>query len=166
MAKFSQSSISQLGGFNEAVLAQELLYGVDTYYNITITDSGTGLPYDLTNWTFAFRLIRRGVTSVSVNRWDEIDVVGLTRLARELEMNLDTNVKVFNPTGGVVRLLIDNTFFSAVPSLIDSDAVPVYTGYLQATLPAIGTVGSVGYIPPQNKKVLLMFVIRSDGVLA
>lgn len=166
MAKFSQSTINQLGGFDSVVLAQELLWGVDVYYNITITDTGTGLPYDLTGWNFQFRLIRRAVDSVALNRHGEVEVVGLQRLARETEINLDNKIVVVNSSTGLVRMLVDSDFFENVPSLLDSDTIPVYTGYFGATLPAVGTIGNSNYIPPQQKKIMLLFAVRSDGVLA
>ena len=165
MAKFSENTINQIGTTNDTIYAQELLYGVDNYWNINLTDPVTKTAYDLTGWTFSCRLMRRTVTSVENGR-KGIELIGLQRAIRETEINLDTSVKVYDPTNGKVRLLLDDSFFSNVPSLIDSNTPPVYTGYFSATLPSSGTVGTDSYIPPQTKKILLLFIVRSDGVTA
>jgi hypothetical protein len=164
MAKFSQKTISEIGGSNDTVYAQELLYGSDTYWNVTVSDDA-GIPYDLSTWSFSFRLIRRVVQSITEGRYG-IEIEGLQRAPRETEVNLDTSVKVYDPVNGKVRILIDKSFFNTVPSTIDSDSPPVYTGYFAATSPGIGVVGSPAYIPPQTKKILLLFIVRSDGCTA
>ena len=164
MARFSKNSIVQLGGFDSDVIAEELLYGQDTYWNVTITDGTTdNLPLDLTDWTFEFRLICRQVTSIEDTR-QGLELVDLRPVAGAPVLILDSNVKVYNPVNGAVRLIIDDSVFSQFSPSINTDAPPVYTGYLGAVLPAVGTLGDVGYIPPQMKKILLCFVIRSDGI--
>lgn len=165
MAKFSEKTINEVGGGNETVYCQELTYGTDNYWNVTLSDSATSLPYDLTGWTFSLRLVRRGIDNI-VNGRTGLELVGLKRLPRETELNLDSAVKIYDPLNGKVRILLDDTFFDAIPSVLDSDNPPVYTGYFSATLPSSGTFGTDNYIPPQNKKVLLLFIVRSDGVNA
>lgn len=167
MARFSQNTIRQVAGFDQEVIAEELLYGVDDYWNVTIRD-GTGSnaqPINITNWTFEFRLIRRTITGITDGR-NGLELEGLAPAPGATTMNLDTNVKVYNPTAGQLRLLIDDTFFSQLPPIIDTSTPPVYTGYLKATLPATGTPGTVNYIPAQNKKILLLFIVQSDGITA
>jgi hypothetical protein len=165
MAKFSEKTINEISSGNETVYAQELMYGTDNYWNINMTDTVTGSPYDLTLWTFSFRLVRRSVDAI-VNGRNGIELEGLKRIPRETEINLDTSVKVYDPLNGKVRLLLDDSFFSAIPTVLDSDKPVCYTGYFSATLPSSGTVGTDNYIPPQTKKVLLLFIVRSDGVNA
>ena len=167
MARFSQNTIRQVAGFDQEVIAEELLYGVDDYWNITIKDGvGTSaLPIDLTNWTFEFRLIRRTITGITDGR-NGLELEGLGPAPGATTMNLDANVKPYNPAQGQIRLLIDDTFFSQLPPVIDTATPPVYTGYLKATMPAIGTPGTVSYIPAQNKKILLLFIVQSDGITA
>ena len=165
MARFSQNTIIEIAGFDNDLLAEELLYGQDSYWNITITDGATPTPnpLDLTNWTFQFRLIRRQVTAVEDSR-NGLVLVGLAPAPGATTMDLDINVLPYNPANGQIRLLINDDFFTQVPPVIDSVAPPVYTGYLSATLPAVGTVGTVNYIPAQTKKILLCFIVRSDGI--
>lgn len=164
MARFSKNTLVKLGGFGNDVLCEELLYGQDSYWNLTLyqgTDETS--VHDLTDWTFKFRLIRRSVTAITDGR-NGIELEGLGAVAGAAEMDLDSNVKVYDPTNGLVRILIDDTFFSAVQPAIDSETPPVYTGYFSATAPEVGVSTDLDYIPPQTKKVLLCFIVSSDGI--
>lgn len=166
MARFSKNTIVQLGGFDSDVIAEELLYGQDTYWNVTITDgTDENLPLDLTDWTFEFRLIRRQVSCIEDTRHG-LELVDLRPVNGAAVLVLDDNVKCYDPVNGQVRLIIDDSVFSQFSPSINTNTPPVYTGYLGAMLPAVGTVGDVGYIPSQMKKILLCFIVRSDGVSA
>lgn len=162
MARFTRNTISKVGGFADQVLAEELTYGQDTYWDITIADDD-GTPYDLTNWAFSARLIRRSVTAIEDTR-NGLDIQGLAALATASEIQLDSNVISYNPTQGKVRFIIDDVFFQDATSVIDTETPPVYTGYIGLLLPAIGTPGDIDYIPPLQKKVALLFIIRNDGI--
>jgi hypothetical protein len=162
VARFTKNSIAQIGGFQDQVLAEELLYGQDTYWDITVSDD-SGTPYNLTNWQTSARLIRRSVTGIEDTR-QGLDIQGLAVIPTETEIIMDSNVIKYNPTVGKIRFIIDDTFFSAATSVVDSSTPPVYTGYIGLLLPAIGTPGDIDYIPPLQKKILMMFIIRSDGV--
>jgi hypothetical protein len=73
-------------------------------------------------------------------------------------------VIIYNPLQGKIRFIIDDVFFQTATSVVDSEVPPVYTGYIGLQLPAIGTAGDIDYIPSLTKKILTIFVIRSDGV--
>jgi hypothetical protein len=164
MARFSKNTLVQLAGFDADVIAEEILFGQDDYWNITVTD-GTpdNLPQDLSNWTFQFRLIRRKVDDVIDTR-NGLELVNLQPASGATVLVLDDNVKVFDPVNGKVRLLIDDQFFTSLPPVIDALDTPVYTGYFGAVMPSIGTAGDLDYVPPQMKKKLLCFIVRSDGI--
>lgn len=162
MARFTKNSIAQIGGFQDQVLAEELLFGQDTYWDITVADDD-GTPYDLTNWETSARLMLRKVAGIEETRYG-IDIQGMAVIADATEIVMDANVIKYNAAQGKIRFIIDDTFFSANKSVVDSATPPVYTGYIGLLLPAIGTVGDVDYIPPLQKKILMMFIVRSDGV--
>lgn len=166
MARFAKSTILQLAGLDSDIIAEELVYGVDTYWNLTLTDGTTeNLPIDLTGWTFEFRLIRRQVSAIEDTRYG-MELVGLAPVNGAQVIVLDDNVKPYDPINGNVRILIDDTAFRQFSPAINTATPPVYTGYFGATLPEVGVLGDVGYIPPQTKKILLCFVVRSDGISA
>jgi hypothetical protein len=162
MARFTRNTIAKVGGFQDQVLAEELLFGQDTYWDITVTDDD-GNPYDLTGWTTSARLIKRSITGIEDTRYG-LDIQGLATIPTETEISLDSNVIIYNPTQGKIRFIIDDVFFQTATSVVDSEVPPVYTGYIGLQLPAIGTAGDIDYIPSLTKKILTIFVIRSDGV--
>jgi hypothetical protein len=164
MARFSKNTLVQIAGFSNDVLCEELLFGQDSYWNLNLTDGTTANGVlDLTDWTFKLRLIRRSVTAITDTR-NGIEIEGLGAVPGAAEQVLDDSVKVYDPVNGKVRILIDDTFFSTVQPAIDSETPPVYTGYFGATAPEVGQVGDLDYIPPQQKKILLCFIINSDGI--
>ena len=173
MARFSKSTLQQVAGFDGQILAEEIYYGVDNYWNITVTNpvppnspsTAIGTPIDLTGWNFKFRLIRRQVDDIIDGR-NGVELINLQPTPGATEMNLDSNVIVVNASQGIVRLLVDDSFFSQVQPVLDTIAPPVYTGYLGCELPAVGTISTPSYIPAQQKKILLLFIVRSDGISA
>jgi hypothetical protein len=76
MAKFSQNTLNQVGGFDGQVLAQELVYGQKDFWNlvwsnITSYPSGwqTGTtPINLTGATIDASIIRRAITNFRDSR--------------------------------------------------------------------------------------------------
>lgn len=162
MARFTKSTISQVGGFQDQILAEELLYGQETYWDITVAEDD-GTPIDLTNWLASARVIRRSITSIEETR-NGLDIQGIAAIPSETEVNMDINTLVYDPTKGKIRFIINDLFFSAATSLIDSETPPVYTGYIGLKMPSVGTPGDVDYIPALQKKILLLLIIRSDGV--
>lgn len=173
MARFSKSTLQQVAGFDGQILAEEIYYGVDDYWNVTVSTpntSNTGIsnsvPIDVTGWSFKLRLIRRSVDAVVDTRNCGVELVNLQPTPGATEMNLDTNVIVVNAAQGLIRVLIDDAFFSQVQPVIDTVAPPVYTGYIGMEIPAVGTIGQPTYIPAQQKKILLLFIVRSDGISA
>jgi hypothetical protein len=162
MARFTKNTISQIGGFSDLVLAEELLYGTNQYWDLTITDDSTGEPIDLTGWTAEAKVIRRAITAIEETR-NGIDIQGLTQSSTATEVDMTSGINFYNPQAGKVRFIIDDALFTDASSIVDTATPPVYTGYLQLILPGVGTSGSSDYIPAIKKKILLMFIIRSDG---
>jgi hypothetical protein len=76
MAKFSQNTLNQVGGFDGQVLAQELVYNQKDYWNIVwsyITSYPSGwqtgtTPIDLTGATIDVQIIRRAITNFRDSR--------------------------------------------------------------------------------------------------
>ena len=76
MAKFSQNTLNQIGGFDGQVLAQELVYGQKDFWNIVwsyITSYPSGwqtgtTPINLTGATIDATIIRRAITNFRDSR--------------------------------------------------------------------------------------------------
>jgi hypothetical protein len=76
MAKFSQNTLNQVGGFDGQVLAQELVYNQKAFWNLnwaTITQYISGwqtgtTPINLTGATISAEIIRRAITGFRNSR--------------------------------------------------------------------------------------------------
>ena len=76
MAKFSQNTLNQVGGFDGQVLAQELVYGQKDFWNIVwsyITSYPSGwqtgtTPINLAGATIDVQIIRRAITNFRDSR--------------------------------------------------------------------------------------------------
>lgn len=76
MAKFSQNTLNQVGGFDGQVLAQELVYNQKAFWNLTwanITQYTSGwttgtTPVNLTGATITAEIIRRSITNFRDSR--------------------------------------------------------------------------------------------------
>ena len=76
MAKFTQNTLNQVGGFDGQVLAQELVYGQKDFWNLawsTVTSYVSGwqtgtTPIDLTGATIDATIIRRAITGFRDSR--------------------------------------------------------------------------------------------------
>lgn len=76
MAKFTQATLNQVGGFDAQVLAQNLIYNQKDFWNFewsTITSYTSGwqtgtTPVDLTGATINAQIIRRAITNFSDSR--------------------------------------------------------------------------------------------------
>ena len=76
MAKFSQNTLNQIGGFNGQVLAQELVYNQKAFWNLSwanITQYTSGwttgtTPINLTGATISAQIIRRAITNFRDSR--------------------------------------------------------------------------------------------------
>ena len=76
MAKFSQNTLNQIGGFNGQVLAQELVYNQKAFWNLNwanITQYTSGwttgtTPLNLTGATITAQIIRRAITNFRDSR--------------------------------------------------------------------------------------------------
>lgn len=76
MAKFSQYTLNQVAGFDNQVLAQQLVYNQKDFWNFTWTNStnsggwntGPSSPIDLTNCTIDAQIIRRQIVDLEDSR--------------------------------------------------------------------------------------------------
>lgn len=71
MAKFSQNTLTKVAGFNNQILAQELVYNQKSFWNLTwqnVISTGTNTPVDLTGATISATIIRRAISNLRDSR--------------------------------------------------------------------------------------------------
>lgn len=162
MARFTKNTIAQIGGFQDEVLAEEVLFGQTTYWDITVADE-TGESLDLTDWIFSGEIRMRLVTAIEETR-NGLDVQGMTVIPTAPTINISSFITAYDPTKGKVRFTLDASIFSSTTSTLDSTAPPVYTGYIGFRTPSIGDSSEPTFVPSITKKILLLFIVRNDGV--
>ena len=64
MAIFNKNSLAQVSGFDNPILAGELVWNQKTYWNLTFKNSATNLPVDLTGATIDAQIVRRNVSNI------------------------------------------------------------------------------------------------------
>ena len=68
MSVFNKDTLYQISGFNNNILAGELVWNQSTYWNLAFTDSAE-LPLDLTNATIDAQIVRRKLENVKDTRY-------------------------------------------------------------------------------------------------
>ena len=110
MAKFSQNTLNQVGGFDGQVLAQELVYNQKAFWNLTwanITSYTSGwqtgtTPINLTGATISAEIIRRSITNFRDSR------TGLDFVITDYPLVSQINT-ITNTTTGTDILTCDDT---------------------------------------------------------
>ena len=64
MAIFNKNTLAQVSGFDNPILAGELVWNQKTYWNLTFTNSSTGAPIDLTGATLNAQIVRRQLSNI------------------------------------------------------------------------------------------------------
>jgi hypothetical protein len=158
MAVFSKNTLTQVSGFSNAIIAGELVYNQQTFWNLTFQSNDA--PVDLTGATINAQILRRLLTDVIDTR-----------------NGLSFNINDYVPTPTAINLTVTNRvdalgqctliIDSAAWGLIAGDAQldiavnnPVgYSGRVKVSFPASGAT------PAEDQIIFLLFLVRSDGVI-
>lgn len=160
MAIFNKNSLQQVSGFDNEIIAGELVYNQATYWNITQTDSATGLPIDLTGATISAQIIRRQLSNVHDSRYGlTFDIADYTPTPTAVTLTITNR----NDAGGLFTLVIDESTWGVMANDIQLDINAAdcvgFSGRIKISFPSSGTT------PAQDLIVFLLFLVRSDGVI-
>lgn len=158
MAVFNKNSLTQVSGFDNPIIAGELVWDQQTYWNLTINDSD-GNPLDLTTATIDAQIIRREVTNIQDSRYGlTFDIANYTPTPDPINLTV-TPVDLAN---GVFTLVIDSTAWGLMasdPELnINAANCVGYSGRIKVSFPASTS-------PANDYIVFLFFLVRSDGIV-
>ena len=146
MAIFNKNTLAQVSGFDNPILAGELVWNQKTYWNLTFTNSATGLPVNLTGATLDAQIVRRELSNIIDTR------NGLT-----------FDIADYNPPPAAIPLTITNivALAGSCTLVIDASAAdPVgYSGRVKVSFPVSGIT------PADDSIIFLLFLVRSDGVI-
>ena len=157
MAVFNKNTLTQVSGFDNPIIAGELVYNQCTYWNLAFATDGT--PVDLTGATINAQIIRRTVTNLHDTRYGlTFDISDYTSTPTAVSLTIAN----LNATAGTFTLVIDESAWSVIagdPELdIAINDCVCFSGRIKISFPASGTN------PASDTIVFLLFLVRSDGV--
>jgi hypothetical protein len=158
MAIFNKNTLQQVSGFDNTIIAGELVWNQSTFWNVVIDIDG--VPVDLTGCTIDAKIIRRQLSNIRDSRYgltfDIADYVPAPTAVPLTISNLDR-------TAGTFTLVIDDNAWGLIasdPQLdINAKDCAGYSGRIKISFPAVGRN------PAQDIIVFLLFLVRSDGVI-
>ncbi|CAB4121419.1 hypothetical protein UFOVP11_12 [uncultured Caudovirales phage] len=159
MAIFNKNTLTQVSGFDNPIIAGELVYQQATYWNLAFTSAD--LPVDLTGATISAQILRRQISNLQDTRYGlSFDIADYTVTTPSPVTLTVTNIVA---SAGTFTLVIDESAWSVIaadPQLDINATSPVgFSGRIKISFPASGTT------PAQDSIIFLLFLVRSDGVV-
>ena len=161
MAIFNKNTLAQVSGFDNPILAGELVWNQQTYWNLTFQNaSSSSAPVNLTGATINAQIVRRELSNIIDTRNGlTFDIRDYTPTPPSIPLTV-TNIV---PSTGSCTLVIDAgawSLMSTDPELEINANDPVgYSGRVKVSLPSSGTT------PADDLIIFLLFLVRSDGVI-
>lgn len=158
MAVFNRNTLTQVSGFDNQIIAGELVYNQRTYWNLTLNNSD-GTPRNLTGATITSQILRRQLSNVRDSRYGlTFDISDYSPPPSPVSLTITNQ----NLAGGSFTLVIDESAWSVVSNDVQLDisaANPVgFSGNITVAIPASGST------PAQDLIIFLLFLVRSNGV--
>ena len=159
MAVFNKNTLTQVSGFDNQIIAGELVWQQKTFWNLSL-NADDGLPLDLTDATIEAEIIRRTLTNVRDSRY-----------------GLAFDIGNYTPTPDPINLTITNVVGAtgSFTLVIDSDAWDLIEGQVGLDISNINGVGYSGRIkisfpqegstPANDLIIFLLFLVRSDAIV-
>ena len=160
MAIFNKNSLTQVSGFDNPIIAGELVWEQSTYWNLTITGNDEETPIDLTGATIDAQIIRRAMSNITDTRNGlTFDIANYDPPPSPVALSITNR----NDATGFFTLVIDDTAWSLIDTdpELDINALDCvgFSGRIKISFPAGG--GN-----PQNDYIIfLLFLVRSDGIV-
>jgi hypothetical protein len=158
MAIFNKNSLKQISGFDNTIIAGELVWEQSTFWNVVIDINGD--PVDLTGCTIDAQIIRRQLSNIHDSRYGlTFDIADYSPPPSPIVLTIDN----LNANAGTFTLVIDEPAWNLMsndPQLdINAEDCVGFSGRIKISFPASGQN------PAQDIIVFLLFLVRSDGVI-
>jgi len=160
MAIFNKNTLAQVSGFDNPILAGELVWNQQTYWNLTFTNSASGLPINLTGATLNAQIVRRELSNIIDTRNGlTFDIADYNPPPAAIPLTI-TNIVAAN---GTCTLVIDAAAWGlmSTDTQLEIDAADTvgFSGRVKVSFPVSGTT------PADDSIIFLLFLVRSDGVI-
>lgn len=158
MAIFNKNTLTQISGFDNPIIAGELVYGQQTYWNLAFSNDGE--PVDLTGTTIDAQILRRQLSDIKDSRYGlTFDISNYDPPPSPVELSI-TNIDEAN---GSFTLVINQDAWDVIaddPELdINAQECVGFSGRIKISFPASGSN------PAQDNIIFLLYLVRSDGVI-
>ena len=158
MAVFNKNTLTQVSGFDNQIIAGELVYNQKTFWNLSLANNGT--PLDLTGTTIDAQIIRRKLSNVKDTRYGlSFDISDYIPTPDPIPLTIP-NVST---SDGLFTLVIDDSAWDLVASDPDLDIANIngagFSGRIKISFPAVGTT------PANDLIIFLLFLVRSDAIV-
>jgi hypothetical protein len=158
MAIFNKNTLQQVSGFDNEIIAGELVYNQKTFWNLAFNSNG--LPVNLTGATIDASIIRRQLSNIRDSRYGlTFDIADYTPPPSPVSLTIANRVDA----SGTFTLIIDESTWSVISTdtQLDINADPCvgFSGRIKISFPVSGTT------PAQDMIIFLLFLVRSDGVV-
>jgi hypothetical protein len=159
MAVFNKNTLTQVSGFDNQIIAGELVYQQKTFWNLALTNSD-GTPMDLSTATIDAQIIRRELTNVRDSRYGlSFDINDYTPTPDPIDLTISN----INGAGGSFTLVIDDSSWDLVAGQIGLNIANVngtgFSGRIKISFPAEGST------PANDLIIFLLFLVRSDAIV-
>ena len=158
MAVFAKNTLTQVSGFDNPIIAGELVYQQQTFWNLALTGED-GNSVDLTGATIDAQIIRRQLSNVKDTRYGlSFDITNYTPTPTAITLTIANRD---DSTGKFTLVIDDNSW-----GLVDSDSEMAinsvdgagFSGRIKISFPAGGS-------PAEDNIIFLLFLVRSDGIV-
>lgn len=158
MAIFNKNTLTQVSGFDNPIIAGELVYDQQTFWNLAF--SNEGVPVDLTGATIGAQIIRRQLSDIKDSRYGlTFDISDYTPPPTPVNLSITNR----DDEAGTFTLVIDESAWGVIssdPQLdINAQNCVGFSGRIKISFPAVGST------PAQDNIIFLLFLVRSDGVV-
>ena len=159
MAVFNKNTLTQISGFDNQIIAGELVWQQQTFWNLSFADVD-GNPVDLTNATIDAQIVRRKLSNVKDSRYGlTFNITDYTPTPEPITLPLTNR----NDATGLFTLVINDDTWGLIENQPGLDIASVdgegFSGRIKISFPESGTV------PAYDLIVFLLFLVRSDAII-
>ena len=159
MAVFNKNTLTQVSGFDNQIIAGELVWQQKTYWNLALLDNDE-LPLNLADATIDAQIIRRTLTNVRDSRYGlTFDIGDYTPTPTPIDLTI-TNI---SDVDGSFTLVIDDDAWDLIANQPELDISSVngagFSGRIKISFPESGTT------PANDLIIFLLFIVRSDAIV-
>lgn len=159
MTVFNKNTLTQVSGFDNQIIAGELVWQQKTFWNLAL-NADDGTPLDLSTATINAQIIRRTLTNVRDSRYGlAFDINDYTPTPDPIDLTITNEVG----SNGSFTLVIDDTVWDLIEGQVGLDIADIngvgYSGRIKISFPANGST------PANDLIIFLLFLVRSDAIV-